>query len=59
MSKSTKGNRGKGDKRKLRSTEETDEEKLSKALRLYDGGKGLSLSEAAREAGTTRGKMRG
>ena len=59
MSKSTKGNRGKGEKRKLRSNEETDEEKLSKALRLHNEGKGLSQSEAAREAGTTRGKMRG
>ena len=59
MSKSTKGNRGKGEKRKLRSSEETEEDKLTKALRLLQEGDGLSQSEAAKEAGTTRGRIRG
>ena len=59
MSKSTKGNRGKGEKRKLRSNEETEEEKLTKAVRLHQEGEGLSLRKAAEEAGTTLGKLRG
>jgi len=59
MSKSTKGNRGKGEKRKLRSSEGTDEEKLTEALRLSQEDDGLSLRKAAEKAGTTVGKLRG
>ena len=59
MSKSTKGNRGRGEKRKLSSNEETEEEKLTKAVRLHREGEGLSLRKAAKEAGTTLGKLRG
>ena len=43
MSKSTKGNRGRGEKRRLRSNEETEEEKLTKTVRLHQEGEGLSL----------------
>ena len=59
MSKSTKGNRGKGEKRKLRSSKGTDEEKLTEALRLSQEDDGLSLRKAAEKAGTTVGKLRG
>ena len=59
MSKSTKGNSGMGEKRKLRSSEKTDEEKLTKALRLLQEDDGLSLRKAAEKAGTTVGKLRG
>lgn len=59
MSKSTKGNSGMGEKRKLRSSEKTDEEKLTKALRLLQEDDGLSEMKAAKEAGTTRGRIRG
>ena len=59
MSKSTKGNRGKGEKRKLRSSEDTEEEKLTKTVRLRQEGEGLSLRKAAEKAGTTVGKLRG
>ena len=59
MSKSTKGNSGMGEKRKLRSSEKTDEEKLTKALRLLQEDDGLSETKAAKEAGTTRGRIRG
>ena len=59
MSKSTKGNRGRGEKRRLRSNEETEEEKLTKTVRLHQEGEGLSLRKAAKEAGATLGKLTG